>query len=107
MADVSDFERRQMVDARLAGASETKLPRCYYYYMYRERQFRRLCRHTRTMSRQLQRRGAVRENQHWQKEIVVHIFPKESHSCSTDDRAAELNIRFEYPVSTSQMQHSQ
>jgi hypothetical protein len=40
--------------------------------MYRERQFLRLCRHTRIMGRQHQRKGTVGENQHWQKQIVVH-----------------------------------
>jgi hypothetical protein len=40
--------------------------------MHRERQFLRLCRHTRIMGRQHQRRGTVGKNQHWQKGIVVH-----------------------------------
>jgi hypothetical protein len=40
--------------------------------MYEERQFLRLCRHTRIMARQHQRKGTVGENQHWQKEIIIH-----------------------------------
>jgi hypothetical protein len=58
MGDLSDFERGQIVGARLAGASVTKtttllgVPRA------------RLCRHTRIMGRQHQRRGTVGENQH-------------------------------------------
>jgi hypothetical protein len=56
MGDLSDFEREQIVGTRLAGASVTKLS---YYQVYRERQFLRLCRHTRIMGKQHQRRGTV------------------------------------------------
>jgi hypothetical protein len=69
MEDLSDFETGQIVDVRLAGASVTKTAALL---IYRERQFLRLCRHTGIMGRQHQRRGTVGENQHSQREIVVH-----------------------------------
>jgi hypothetical protein len=55
IGDLFDFQRGHIASARLAGASVTKTP---------ERQFPRLCRHTRIMGRQHQRRGTVGENQH-------------------------------------------
>jgi hypothetical protein len=57
MGDLSDFERRQMVGAPLAGTSVTKTA------TYQERQFRSLCHHTRIMGRH-QQRGTVGKNQH-------------------------------------------
>jgi hypothetical protein len=69
MGDLSNFERERIVGARLVGAAVTKLA---HYYVYRERQFLRSCRHTRIMRRQQLRRETVGENQHREKEIVVH-----------------------------------
>jgi hypothetical protein len=53
--------------------------------VHRERQFLRLCRHTLIMRRQHQRRGTVGENQHWNKEIVVHWEGQSQKYCSTGD----------------------
>jgi hypothetical protein len=55
-----DFETEHIIGGRLVGASVTKLQ---HYSVYRERQFLRLCRRTRIMGRQHQRRGTVGENQ--------------------------------------------
>jgi hypothetical protein len=77
-----------------------KLP---HYYVYRERQFLRLCQHTRIMGRQLMRRGTVDVCQHWQKEIVIHwegMFRKITELLQHRRTAAELNIHLEDPVST-------
>jgi hypothetical protein len=60
MGDLPDFEREHIVGARLAGASVTKAATLLGY---QERQFLRLCRHTRIMGRQHQRRGTVGENE--------------------------------------------
>jgi hypothetical protein len=67
--ETSHFKRGQIVGTHSAAASATKL---IHYRVYRERQFPRSCRHQRIMGRQDQRRETVDENQHWQKEIVVH-----------------------------------
>jgi hypothetical protein len=66
---LSDFERGQIVGACLARASMKKLP---HYQVYRERQFLKLCRHTRSMGRQHQWRGTVGQNFYCQKEIIIH-----------------------------------
>jgi hypothetical protein len=50
--------------------------------------FLSLCRHTRIIGRQYQRRGTMGKNQHWQNEIVVHwegLFQKITHYCSTGE----------------------
>jgi hypothetical protein len=85
--DLSDFERGQTVGARSTGTLFTKIAQ---YYVYREQQFLRLCRHTRITGRRHQRRGTVSENQHWQKEFVVHwegLFRKKNHRTT----AAQVN----------------
>jgi hypothetical protein len=66
---LSDFEREQIVIARLAGASVTKTTTLLGY---RERHFVRLCRHTRIIGREHQRSRTADDNEHRQKEIVVH-----------------------------------
>jgi hypothetical protein len=71
--------------------------------VYRERQFLRLCRRTRIMWRQHQRRGTVGKNQHWQKEIVVHweeLLRKITELLQHRWTAGELNIHLEDPVSS-------
>jgi hypothetical protein len=70
--------------------------------VYRERQFLRLCRHTRIMGRRYQWRGTVGESQHWQRSSYTEkdCFEKSHNYCSTGEGAAELNIHLEDPVST-------
>jgi hypothetical protein len=66
--------------------------------------FLRLCQHTWIMGKQ-QRRGAVGENQQWQREIVYienDCFEKSQNYCNTGERTAKLNIHLEEPVSTKQ-----
>jgi hypothetical protein len=85
MGDFSGFERGQITAARLAGE------------VYSEKQFIRLCRHTRIIWRQHQRRGRVGKNQHCQKETIVHwegLFRK------ITQVTAEQNIHLEDSVST-------
>jgi hypothetical protein len=68
MEDLSDSKRGQIVGAHLAGAS-----------VYRERQFLRLCRRTRIMGRQRQRRGTVGEIlalREWDRRTLRRIISK-------------------------------
>jgi hypothetical protein len=57
-----------------------------------ESEFRRLCRHTRIMGRQHQRRCTMGENQHRQRSLYTEVCFEKSQYCSTGDRTAELNI---------------
>jgi hypothetical protein len=70
--------------------------------VYRERQFLRLCRHTRIMGSRHLRRGAVGENQQWQKEIAVHwdCFEKLQNYCSIGELQQNSTHLEEDPVST-------
>jgi hypothetical protein len=82
--------------------------------MYQQRQFLRLCRHTRIMGWQHQQRGTVGENQHWQKEIVLHwkdCFQNSQNYCSTGDSRTEYSswrpcFHRNCPTLASQIQHS-
>jgi hypothetical protein len=76
-------------------------------HLYRQWQFLRLCRHTRIMGRQHQRRGTMGDSQYWYKEIVVHSersFRKITQPMQHRWIAAELNIHLEDPVSTKTVQ---
>jgi hypothetical protein len=92
MGDFSNFEIGLKVYARLAGTSMTKT---YYYYVYRERQFLRLCQHTRIM-------GRHQREQQWANVNIERkdCFEKSQNCYSTGDRTAELNIHLEDHVST-------
>jgi hypothetical protein len=98
MGDLSDFERGQIVGARFTGVSLIKM---LHYYVYREREFLRLCRSTQIMRKQHQRRGTVGEIQHWQKETVVYWegLLWKSHTTTAEQVTVEMNIHLEHPVS--------
>jgi hypothetical protein len=59
IGDLSDFERGQVIGARLAGASVTKTDTLLGISRARERESLRLCRHARNMGRQHRRKGTV------------------------------------------------
>jgi hypothetical protein len=100
MRDLSDFERGQMIGAFLAGASVTKTT---ILLSASRATVLRLCRQTRIMGRQHQRRGTVGKINIDRKRssyIEKDCFEKSHNCCCTGDRTAELNIHPEDLVST-------
>jgi predicted transcriptional regulator len=69
MGYLSDFERGHIIAARLSGASVTKTATLLGVS---RATVSKVMSASRIMGRQQQQRGTVEENQHGQKEIVVH-----------------------------------